>query len=836
MNNTITSIINNAITKERADQIADVQNCLDLLFPFISSGYQQSRQCVQHALSELHRVPDAAQICMLSLVMKRLRLLSGRFATIPSNSLNYIQNTPQLDARQIMEKVAPLLSGAQHANSLKMQIADALTYDERRCFANFVSDSIFHFGLQLEWRKDIIENHLFYFNILYPICVKDSVMDLFFNNYYNFLDRLSTSGHNQEARDCAENLLMIGHDRGMLAEAYYGASRAYTIANNAIGGLFYMNFALYCLEQTNVQIPQRFAFELLWQYLKILRVSSFTNRSSIDEVLAMFNKLGCRGYDLLSINHTAFSIKLTFGDKDFKSKVVDFLNENRETFFANLEHSAMPWLSLIRTYRNLNPETGNDELSMYEAAALSAVEKDGNGKYMDIMGDGDNLGKHLKEELLKLEATRSIDDFAHDNRTALVLAKKLLTKSVAEDKPQNYIMAMRAKSDFTFVMNEKTIKGEFARLEIEDVDGRECSSPYEDMRNLPPLTSADENDIIIWIGKGTDSYYCMKLIRGAYSFDKLEQLNKVNASFLQQEVISRQYYQKSYQPDKGPIYIKSVEDLEEESSKIKNAMKEATFEMPNVASRCLIAKDIEIASIPHQLMIDARTDSFIGEMMPTCNIISTELLIKSNFEDQLPEDYTKSFWLPIESGEFTFEEIKGRLGDVLDEHGFSVTESVVPDKPVTADLNIVCAHGGSDIGETQWFYANDKPIVETQKIVGKGRVLVLFVCHSGSMLHTSVDNAMHTIVKRYLRMGYSAVVAPMWSLATDILPCWLSKFMASINTHEYVIDAVYKANMAVKSEYTSVSAWGCMHLFGNPYVQINDKPRLQLIEKEYGEE
>ena len=123
----------------------------------------------------------------------------------------------------------------------------------------------------------------------------------------------------------------------------------------------------------------------------------------------------------------------------------------------------MPWLSLIRTYRNLNPETGNDELSMYEAAALSAVEKDGNGKYMDIMGDGENLGKHLKEELLKLEATRSIDDFAHDNRTALVLAKKLLTKSVAEDKPQNYIMAMRAKSDFTFVMNEKTIKDECAR-------------------------------------------------------------------------------------------------------------------------------------------------------------------------------------------------------------------------------------------------------------------------------------------------------------------------------------------------------------------------------------
>lgn len=836
MNNTITSIINNAITKDRDDQIADVQRCLDLLFPFINSGYQQSRQSVQHALSELHRVPEAAQICMLSLVMKRLIRLSGRFVTMPSNSLNYIHDTPHVNIRQIMEKVAPFLSRAQHANTLKMQIADALTLDERRCFANSVADSLFHFGLKLEWTKDIIENHLFFFNVLYPICFKDGVMDLFFNNYYNFLDRLSTSGHNQEARDCAENLLMIGHDRGMLAEAYYGASRAYTIANNAIGGLFYMNFALYSLEQSNVQIPQRFAFELLWQYLKILRVSSFTNRESIDKILTMFNKLGCNGYDKLSINHTAFSIKLTSDDKNFKSEVVDFLNENRETFFANLEHSAMPWLTLIRAYRDKNPGTTNDELSMYEAAALSAAEKDGNGKYMDIMGNGDNLEKHLKEELLRLQATRSIDDFAHDNRTALVLAKKLLTKAVAEDKPQSYIIAMRAKSDFTFVMNERTIKGDFARLEIEDVDGTDCSTPYEDMRNLPALTSADENDLIIWIGKGTDSYYCMKLIRDAYSFDKLKNLNNINASIIQKEIISKQYYQKSYQPDKGPIYIKSVDELEKESLKIKDAMKDAFIEMPHVASRCLIAKDIEIASLPHQLMIDARTDKFIGEMIPSCNIISTEMLIKSNFEEQLPEGYTKSFWLPVESGEFTFEEIKGRLSDVLDEYGFTISESVVPDNPVSSDLNIVCAHGGSDIGKTQWFYANDKPIVETQKIVGKGRVLVLFVCHSGSMLHTNLDNAMHTIVKRYLRMGYSAVVAPMWSLATDILPCWLSEFMERINTHEYIIDAVYRANMAVKAEYTSVSAWGCMHLFGNPYVQINDKPRLQLIKKEYEEE
>lgn len=829
MNKEITSIINDSINSQKREQIKSVETCLNLLFPYITTGYSQSRECIQHALGEFHRVQEAAQIYMLSLIMKRLRALSARFATAPSPSLDYIKDTPDLDLIAIKQKVAPKLSGEQRANVLNMQIADSLTYDERRCFSNFVVDSISRFGLQTEWKKDTIENHIFYINILYPIAVKDGVMDLYFNIYYNFLDRLSTSGYNQEARDFAENLLIIGYDQGLIAEAYYGASRAYTVARNVIGGLFYMNVALYCLEKTTAMIPQRLSFEMLWQYLKIMRLSSYTDINSIDEIITMYDRLGCNGYDMLSINHTALSIRLMSGDKNFKDRAVDFLNKNREVFFSNLEHSAMPWLSLIKTYCALNPGVATEELSVYETAAMMAVENSGNEKYLHLIDDGENLEKHLKEELAKLQSTRDIGDFAHDNYTALILAKKLLTKAVKEDLPESFILAMRPKSDFTFVFEEKVIKDEYARLIIDDVDGDNCYLPYEDMSNLSLLVGADEDDIIIWIGKGTDSFYSMKLIRGGYSFDELEHLNNVNVIDLQQNIISQQYYQKSCKPANGPIYIKSTDELEGESEIIKRAMTGVMLEVPNIASRCLIAKDIEFAGIPHQLMIDGRTGCFIGEMLPTCNIISTELLIKSNFEEQLKENYSKSFWIPIESGEFTFEEIKGRLCDVLEENAFIISENLVPENPLKADLNIACAHGGKDIGETCWFYANEKPIVETNKIIGKGRILILLVCHSGSILRTNVDNAMHTIVKQYLRMGYGAVIAPMWSLATEILPCWLTAFMTSINNHEYVIDAVYKANMAVKGEFVSVSAWGCMHLFGNPYVQINDKPRMQLV-------
>jgi hypothetical protein len=70
----------------------------------------------------------------------------------------------------------------------------------------------------------------------------------------------------------------------------------------------------------------------------------------------------------------------------------------------------------------------------------------------------------------------------------------------------------------------------------------------------------------------------------------------------------------------------------------------------------------------------------------------------------------------------------------------------------------------------------------------------------------------------------------MWSLNWEILPTWLGAFMQAIDAGGYVVDAVYKANMAVKEQYITPSAWACLHLYGNPYMKIADKPILWVEE------
>ena len=76
-----------------------------------------------------------------------------------------------------------------------------------------------------------------------------------------------------------------------------------------------------------------------------------------------------------------------------------------------------------------------------------------------------------------------------------------------------------------------------------------------------------------------------------------------------------------------------------------------------------------------------------------------------------------------------------------------------------------------------------------------------------------------------------SIVAPAWSLSTEIVPLWMKTFLDDfVNNKTYVIDAVYKANMSVKEEYKAISAWACMQLYGNPYLMVNDEPSLSLIE------
>jgi len=60
----------------------------------------------------------------------------------------------------------------------------------------------------------------------------------------------------------------------------------------------------------------------------------------------------------------------------------------------------------------------------------------------------------------------------------------------------------------------------------------------------------------------------------------------------------------------------------------------------------------------------------------------------------------------------------------------------------------------------------------------------------------------------------------MWSLAHSIIPKWLPVFLERLTAGDYVVDAVYKANMNVRKKLVSPAAWACLHLYGDPYLKV----------------
>ena len=824
-NDDIKTLIDTSVDQPSEVQIDHVEKCVVMIYHHVINGYQQSRECIQFSIGQLERVHMVAVVKMILMALDSIDRLASRFSKIASPSAVYYDvKVDGLVIDQLMNRIGPDISGNVNMSQLKPEISQKLTLDERKMMASYCVETVQTLGLRANWDGDIINGQAMLMTIMYSICKHDNVMDFFFNWTNNISDRLNTSSQYQLVRDFAESLLMIGHQEGMIAECYYDASRAYIGARHVLGGLLYINISLLDLQKRTI-VRKELAFDIIWQMLKIMRDAHFHNQGFVDKLLKMYDGLGMDEYKTLSVYQTAFGAGL-YGDIEETAKRVEaFLCDKRDMIYSYIEHSAAPWYSLIRSLRQNGAKGDYLVMDSFEGMMKAILLQNGNEKMVKFYDENEDKSALLMEELAKLETTRNPEDIGQDSYKALVLAMDVIEKAVADNKPADFILAMRPKSDFSFAMTDKKLESDFKKVDVVDPKAEECNLPYGEIDSLAWLLQTEKSDCVMWVGKGSSNVFRMTLLGNMYKFDELSAISAVDADKLQKETISKLVFSQTERDRSDTIYTKNELELKSEAEQIYLQMKECTIAVPNIVNRIFFVKDMALSAIPHQLMIDERTGKFVGESWPSANVISTEFLIKSNFNDPLPKGYNKSYWSPLNK-ETTFWGIKEGLKQVFEDYQFDVDDNDEPAVPLHADLNIVCAHGADNISDSEWFYAGGTPIVNSKRAVGPGKVLVLFVCHSGSITHQYYDHTMHTIIKRYLRMGYSSVVAPMWSLNTEITKIWLPVFMEIVDAGGYVVDAVFQANMEVKKQFITPSAWACLHLFGNPYMKIADKPIL----------
>ena len=826
MKRKIKSIVDQVLV-EQDNQYQVLDMLLDLIIPYALLDYHSCREVLQETIGQLERITSIAVPFLFSRISSKLDsyiIEKGRPAF-----LDYIDSDWNGDPKELMKKIEPYLgSGGHLMYERNMAIAEALTTEERRFIASSFTRTIQEYGKKTQWTNETCQDALLFCYVLYPIYKRDGVLSLLFHTYNNILDRLNTSGNSQPARDIAEGLLVIGYNERMVAEGYFSACRAYTGANNVIAGLLFYYICLYSISTSRRNVNERFAFDLCWQYIKLCRLGRIYPSDDINRVEAVVKQLQCEDYERVSFYHTLFTTQLMAKESNtLVEDVLQFLDMNREAYFKQLDHGAMPWLSLFFGMEEVMPNGDFNGLKLYANAAFQVARRDGNTMLLDLFEEK-NLASHLRELQFKLQETRNRSDYTMDNRMAMIMAKKIITQAFESNNATDFLLAMSTKTDFSTVLPVKEAEGFFKQFSLIDAPGEELGCVFDSIEILTELLALEENDAILWIGCGKKDYQLILLINGKY--EKLGIVSEVSHQerIVLESKIKLMKYEKDVKKPGQPIYTKSLQDFAEEDDDLKENLAPFSFAVSTSLRRLVLVKDLEIASYPHNLFCDSTSGLFIGALCPTCNGVSTEVLIKTNTLEPLSKDYTKAFWIPYGSDEFTFDMIYSKLVDVIARHHISVQNEVNQDKPLIGDMTLLCAHGGDNISSTELFYVDDKPIMDTLRFVGSGKVSILLICYSGTISQSNFDSAMHTLIKKMLLKGYSSVVAPMWSLATDIITPWLSVFLDSMERGDYIIDAVYQANMTLKREFVAASAWACLHLFGNPYLRIAEKPRVSI--------
>ena len=827
MKERIKALVDKVVVESATQQKIDfLEELLGEVIPYVLRDYQSCRDVLQFTLGQFERIPT---LCVSYLFLKiREKLENIHVDKGVPHFLEYVNADWENSIKELLDRVVPLLEGEQRIIDLHPEVAEALTFEERKIFASFVTDYLQVHGTKSQWTNDIFQDCFLFCNILYPICKKDGMITFLFHVYSSIIDRLNTSGFNQDARDVAEGVLIIGYNEACLAEAYFCASRAYTGANNVIAGLFFYYICLILIEKRG-GIDEKFAFDVFWQYLKICRTCGIYPQEDIEKVASHFDAVIGNQQDKMSFYHTLFSVRLMAkaGYDSLVGDVEDFLAQNREAFFKNLEHGSMPWITLIGSMNDVLPNADYSGLQAYVAAARQVACKDGNEILFDLL-EGKNLANHLKVIQYKLQQTRSRSDYAMDNHMAMVIAKKLLCQGYESGNIEDYLMAMSVKTDFSMVLPIKEVDGIYKRFEITDVNSDELSTIYSNPKLVGDLMALEDKDTIYWIGRGNHEYLIMSLSDGKYEKKGIIEVSRAAVNEAIEKKISVLIYDRVPKKPGKTIYVKSDNELEEEGNELAKALSSFTIDIQNTSNRLIFIKDLEIAAYPHQLFVDSKKGGFVSSERPSCNALSTEVLFKTNTTNNLPSNYSKAFWIPFGSEELTFDMIYSKLEDVIKKHGITIQNELSIEKPLIADMTLLCAHGGCDISTSEVLYVNGQPILDTLPCIGKGKVAILFICYSGTISKTYYDNAMHTLVKKLIIKGYDSIVAPMWSLHTDIITPWLSLFLDSMESGEYIIDAVYNANMAIKNEFIAPSAWACLHLFGNPYTRISDRERIVI--------
>jgi hypothetical protein len=806
---------------EREEQA--ILDALGTLFLTLTVDYGTYREHIPRflGLSEL-TAPKSIAYLLKQYVERYGQILRLPIAPFDDSIVNTALDSSAVDkVFECFETQVP--AGSELGISLLKVDLSCVSVSEANHFLSFVLRLMKDGGEARFWDERSINTSILTLALARNVAEKTGDTELFYLFLGMFVERMNRAGNYQFVRDICEEFLITAFTHEMPEYGFYLSFRAYSQQGNFINSLIYANFCFTCLIKNGKTINEKLAKELVWAGVKLFRnVDLFSLSEQIYEQIPAtlkFEQLEKRALD-----HTYLFLLLKQMKPRFLTKLENYLNEHREEIISGGSSECLPWLAMLYNSRRIYDGKGYEEhqLDLYESLFEKIVPPETSKRQKDIIiGGTGELKDHFKRMLVKLTATRYKSDFTHDVAIAITMANRLVEYAYNNRDIEAFLLAMMVKSDYSLAFSEKEadylVPVHLTTAEVEE---------FIDYYQEPPVSArkllSDEDDSIIWIASCENATYQAVLHKQLYKLSLLNGFRYSDFRKWTKSGFSDLAFDDRVVDKRGVSWPVTEEELKNQSEKLRNDLSFATIHEGGSA-RVLLIKDIRLSQFPHNLLLD-EDGRFVFLKKPIANVLSVEWFGKFIDRDLfLQPSYSKEIWMPTMSGDVPLNLLYSKIEDVLLKNTFGIHTEAVIEKPLSSDLNILAAHGNEDISNFYAFYTNQTEVIhKIGKIIGRGKVLVLLICHSGSMKNAVFDNRSSSLVRYFLENGYQTVIAPFWSLHIEIPRIWLPEFLIGIERRESVLDAFYYANKCVEKTYPTPAAWGCLHLYGNPYLRVGD--------------
>lgn len=726
---------------------------------------------------------------------------------------------------EVPEKLHKMVEGAFKKSPL-VRISDfkadliGFSQKEKEGLISGLVDVLEESGKTLKWNESQVQDAILQLALLKNLLEDNGDRHSIFFLVSIVLDRFASSHFFQQSRDLSEELLLTSYNSGFSHLGYHCYFRSYLNNSSVTSGLLYANLSFSLALGGKEVIFDKYIKDVISQSIRFFRNISF-HPLVAKLYLNIPAHVNFGKYEKRSLAHSFFLNQMRMHDKLVPSQMIDFLNEHREDIISTGINDALPWLLTLYNVRRIYPKADFEKngLVLYVTIFESIVPAEKLQEQKAIIdGDTKQIKPLLRHALVKLHQTRNSSDVVQDNEAAINMASRSIENAVKENDIEMLLLAMSIKSDYSFIFSEK-IRPEIAPIEIPNESIEAFESIYGNGSETINKLNAEGGYAFLWLMAAEGDYFQLLLTNASFLSKHLEKWeHKQFKKLINSDYFSGFEFDDSIKTATG-VRLVFPEEHKDQSDKYRNELLFAKIDIEKGKAPLLIIMDIKLAGFPHNLLLNMEGE-FIHLQRPSCNILSTEWYLKYSNLTQFKADFSKAIWIPTEGGDFAINHLYGKLEDYLKANKFNIETAISPTKPIVSDINIVTAHGANDIAIKQIIFPDENPRINLSKFLGSGKVLILFVCHSGSVKSTPFKNSISTIIKEYITQGYSAVIAPFWALHINIPPIWLPTFLETLESGNTIVEAVHDANMKVMATYPTLAAWACMHLYGDPHIIV----------------